>query len=88
MKVSRETFRAVRWLLVGLLVLQIIIVPWTGGPFYGTEYAPIFTTPPTASRGFGGPGPAATIDAGRLLLQLAVTGGLLLLWLRVAKPEE
>ncbi len=89
MKISREMSRMVRWLLVGLLVLQIIIVPWTGGPFYGTEYAPIFTTPTSPTSGFGVGGVRrATIDAGRLLLQLAVTGGLLLLWLRVAKPEE
>ncbi len=31
---------------------------------------------------------AETINTNRLLVQLAVTGGLLLLWLRVAKPEE
>ena len=77
MKVTPETFRAVRWLLVGALVAQLIIVPWTGGPFYSTVYRPIFAA-------FG----AATIAVGRLLVQLAVTGGLLLLWLRVAKPGE
>ena len=33
-------------------------------------------------------GTSALIDTSRLLLQLAVTGGLLLVWLRVAKPEE
>ncbi len=75
----------VRWLLVGALALQLVIVPWTGGPFYGTEYAPIFTTPTSGTGAFAR---RATIDAGRLLVQFAVTGGLLLLWLRVAKPEE
>jgi hypothetical protein len=79
-------FRTVRWLLVGLLAVQLLIVPWR--VVGQTQYAPIFAPPPTASGGFGGSGPAATIDAGRLLVQLAVTGGLLLLWLRVAKPEE
>ncbi len=88
MRVSREIFRAVRWFLVGMLVVQLLIVPWRTPPGWRTQYAPIFARPPTASGGFGGSGPAATIDAGRLLVQLAVTGGLLLLWLRVAKPEE
>ncbi len=81
MKVSRETFRMVRWLLIGLLALQLVIVPWRW--FYieaRSGYAPIFTPPE--------PRQTATIDVGRLLLQLAVTGGLLLLWPRVAKPEE
>ncbi len=85
MKVSQEMFRTVRWLLVGLLAVQLLIVPWRVGR---TQYAPIFAPPPTASGAFGRSGPGATIDAGRLLVQLAVTGGLLLLWLRVAKPEE
>ncbi len=86
MKVSREIFRAARWFLVGLLVVQLLIVPWRTPPGWRTEYAPIFARPPTASGFHMRQG--ATIDAGRLLLQLAVTGGLLLLWLRVAKPEE
>ncbi len=93
-KVSPETFRAVRWLLVGALAVQLIIVPWrehsvgvatvglvdpfSTGPPLVRGYAPIFS-PPVAR---------ATIETSRLLLQLAVTGGLLLLWLRVAKPEE
>ncbi len=83
MKVSREIFRAGRWLLVGLLAVQPLIVPWRTPPGWRTEYAPIFARPAAALLA-----PRATIDAGRLLLQLAVTGGLLLLWLRVAKPEE
>ncbi len=77
MKVSRETFRTVRWLLIGLLAVQLLIVPWTGGPFDDTVYRPIFA-----------PFFGSTVNVGRLLVQLAVTGGLLLLWLRVAKPEE
>ncbi len=83
MKVSREIFRAARWFLVGLLVVQLLIVPWRTPPGWRTEYAPIFARPASALLA-----PRATIDAGRLLLQLAVTGGLLLLWLRAAKPEE
>ena len=88
-KVSREMFRTVRWLLVGALALQLVIIPWNA-PFHAsgathTKYAPIFAPPNfhiyTVQR-------SATVDTGRLLLQLAVTGGLLLLWLRVAKPEE
>ncbi len=78
MRVSREIFRAVRWFLVGWLAVQLLIVPWRLPPGWRTEHAPIFA-PPVAR---------ATIDTSRLLLQLAVTGGLLLLWLRVAKPEE
>ncbi len=91
MRVSGEIFRTVRWLLVGLLAVQLLIVPWRVdlGRVERTQYAPIFAPPPTAAGGFGGAmRQGATIDAGRLLLQLAVTGGLLLLWLRVAKPEE
>ncbi len=91
MKVSPETYRTVRWLLVGLLAVQLLIVPWRVdlGGVGQTQYAPIFAPPPTASATFtGAMRQAASIDAGRLLLQLAVTGGLLLLWLRVAKPEE
>ncbi len=83
MKVSRDTFRAGRWLLVGLLAVQPLIVHWRTPPGWRTEYAPIFARPASALLA-----PGATIDAGRLLVQLAVTGGLLLLWLRVAKPEE
>jgi len=82
-KVSRDTFRAGRWFLVGLLAVQPLIVPWRTPPGWRTEYAPIFARPASALLA-----PRATIDAGRLLLQLAVTGGLLLLWLRAAKPEE
>ncbi len=78
MKVSRDIFRAGRWLLVGLLAVQPLVVPWRTPPGWRTEHAPIFA-PPVAR---------ATIDTSRLLLQLAVTGGLLLVWLRVAKPEE
>ncbi len=84
MRVSPEIFRAVRWFLVGLLVVQLLIVPWRTPPGWRTEYAPIFARPSSSAL----LAPRATIDAGRLLLQLAVTGGLLLLWLRVAKPEE
>ena len=83
MKVSREMFRTVRWLLGGLLVLQLIIVPWSHFNLFSWEqqfdgYAPIF------AKSY----PTATVNVGLLLVQLAVTGGLLLLWLRVAKPEE
>ncbi len=84
MRVSREIFRAVRWFLVGLLAVQLLIVPWRTPPGWRTEYTPIYA-PPSSSAPLA---PRATIDAGRLLVQLAVTGGLLLLWLRVAKPEE
>ncbi len=97
MKVSRETFRTVRWLLVGLLVVQVLIVSWrpqpqpSAGlvdPFGSAQmvsgYAPIFA-PPSSSAPLA---PRMIIDASRLLVQLAVTGGLLLLWLRVAKPED
>ena len=80
MKVSREIFRAVRWFLVGLLAVQLLIVPWRLPPGWKTEYAPIFARPASALLA-----PRATIDAARLLVQLAVTGGLLLLWLRVAE---
>ncbi len=93
MEVSREMFRTVRWLLVGLLAVQLLIVPWRWGggrpsafseliglpgPHATVVYRPIVSPPLRRD---------ATIDVGRLLLQLAVTGGLLLLWLRVAKPQ-
>ncbi len=92
MKVTREMFRTVRWLLIGALAVQLIIVPWreqsrggAGGlleSLYVSPlergYAPIFSRPVSVHG----------VNASRLLVQLAVTGGLLLLWLRVAKPEE
>jgi hypothetical protein len=79
----------VRWLLIGVLAVQLLIVPWRGGRPPGAH--PVFWSGPEISGYapiFSPPGQGATIDAGRLLVQLAVTGGLLLLWLRVAKPEE
>jgi len=69
-KVSREMFRTVRWLLGGLLVLQLIIVPWSHYNLFSWEqqfdgYAPIF------AKSY----PTATVNVGLLVGQLAVTGG-------------
>lgn len=56
MKVSRETFRTVRWLLVGALAIQLLIVPWRYWEVEAiadvalwheeTTYSPIFRPPP------------------------------------------
>ncbi len=80
MNVSNETRRTVKWILVGLLALQLLIVPWKAPVQIHNErieYAPIFAPPnirwDVVER-------SATLAVGRLVIQLAVTGGLLLLW--------
>ncbi len=82
----------VRWLLVGLLAFQLVVLPWSGRPRGGHPLDPLGAAgdPPVSGYApiFSPPEPGATINVNRLLVQLAVTGGLLLLWLRVAKPEE
>jgi len=51
MNVSDETRRTVRWVLLGLLAVQVLIVPWNapvmGGMAWTSslQYAPIFAPP-------------------------------------------
>ncbi len=83
LKVWREFRRTVKWLLVGALVAQLVIVPWDGD-FYRLAYGTIFVRP-----GGGGGGMVMwTIAHERLLAQLAVTVAVLLLWLAVSKAKE
>jgi len=72
LKVSEETRRLGTWIILGLLVVQVLIVPWLVAGA-GDVYAPIFATPGAGRR-------LAEIRMGRLLLQLALTVGLLVLW--------
>lgn len=89
MNVSDETRRTVRWVLLGLLAVQVLIVPWNapvmGGMAWTSslQYAPIFAPPsPTAPLA-----PRATIDMGRLLIQLVVTGGAAVAWMAFTRPK-
>lgn len=98
-RVSGEVWRGVKWLLLGALVAQLVIVPWVSRTSLGegdakvtveeVYYGSIFVRPRVSI--------AATelqtlqiwkIAYGRLILHLFVTAVLLILWLGLTKAEE
>ena len=79
-KVSEEARRLGTWIILGLLVVQVLIVPWEVAGS-GDVYAPIFATP-------GAGRILAEIRMGRLLLQLALTVGLLVLWRLITTQKD
>ena len=98
-RVPGEVWRSVKWLLVGALVAQLVIVPWASRTTFGqgdsrrsveaVYYGSIFV-PPQVSY-------AATglqylqiwrIAYGRLVLHLLGTAGLLVLWLAFSEARD
>ena len=82
--VSADTRKAVQWLLVALIAAQLLIVPWS----YNAQG--LLDSFPTSTVGYGPvwspPSQPAQVAVGRLAIQLAVTGGLLILWLAKTEP--
>jgi len=96
LKIRGELRRTIKWLFVGALVAQLVIIPWKGIFYVGGEeelktvsnYGTIFVRPVTWNPIKGGEAGRWRIDHERLLVQLAVTAAALLLWLAVSKAKE
>ena len=90
LKIRDELRRTIKWLFVGALVAQLVIVPWKGimvgggKPASMSYYGTIFVRPAIGQ----GAATAWRIDQKRLLAQLAVTTAALLLWVAVSKAKE
>lgn len=87
--IPADVRKVVHWLLVAFMAAQLIIVPWRYwmGPSvilsnsFGsvhTNYGPVWSPPI----------PTARILVGRLGLQVAGTGVLLVLWLAKTQPGD
>lgn len=99
LKVQGEPRRTVKWLLVGALVAQLVIVPWrvvfsiqTAEDWDRVErvvYSPILTLPkPEETKAQHPSFSSSEVALERLLAQLAVTVGLLLLWVFLSESKE
>ena len=89
LKIRGELRRTIKWLFVGGLVAQLVIIPWEGtigggDPWEMSFYGTIFVRPVIGE----GAGTAWRIDHKRLLAQLAVTAAALLLWVAVSEAKE